>query len=108
MNDALIFDILLKLGGVRSPHAVYPPENAHQLQRLLDLIEDSAYDALKKDGLIYYLLRWHQDDRAVDFAQARCIPPQFVALADAYWYLDTGVDVYVSILLIPELAMSSS
>lgn len=99
MTDVLIFDILLSLGGIKHPATLYPPRNPDILHQLLDAIEESTYDTLKKDGLIYFLLKWHRDDRAEYYAQARCIPPQFVALADAYWYLDAGEDVYVSVVL---------
>lgn len=97
MTDVLIFDILLSLGGVKHPASLYPPRSPAILQKLLDAIDNSTYDTLKKDGLIYFLLKWHRDDRAEYYAYARCIPPQFVALADAYWYLDAGEDVYVSL-----------
>lgn len=96
MADVLIFDILLSLGGIKHPDALYPPRDVSVLERLLNAIEDSTYDALKKDGIVYFLLKWHRDGREVYYAQSRCIPPQFVALADAYWCLDSGEDVPVS------------
>lgn len=95
MDDTLIFDILLSSGGVGDPYVLYPPESPDGLQRLLDKIESSNYDALKKDCLVYFLLKWHQDGRERHFMEQRCIPPQFVALADAYWHLDTGVNIPV-------------
>ncbi len=95
MDDTLIFDILLTAGGVRDPYMLYPPQTPEALQRLLDVIESSNYDSLKKDCLIYFLLKWHQDGREKTFQEQRCIPPQFVALADAYWHLDTGNNVPV-------------
>lgn len=98
MDDILIFDILLTAGGVRQPHALYPPRDVQTLRKLLDAIEATSYDGLKKDCLIYFLLKWHQDDREVQFMEERCIPPQFVALADAYWYLDSGLDIPVSLV----------
>ena len=108
LDDTLIFDILLSSGGVGNPYVLYPPENPDALQRLLDAIESSNYDSLKKDCLIYFLLKWHQDGRERTFQEQRCIPPQFVALADAYWHLDTGVNVpvrYFSSLLQPTSLM---
>lgn len=95
MNDMLIFDILLSSGGIKEPWTCYPPQDVRSLKRLLTAIESSHYDALKKDCLVYYLLKWHQDGREVAFAEARSVPPQFTALADAYWHLDTGLDVSV-------------
>lgn len=98
MNDVLIFDLLLASGGI--PYIapkIYPPRDLEGLKTLLLAILVSTYDALKKDCLIYFLLKWHQDGREVDFSEAVCIPPQFVALADAYWHLDSGVDIGVSV-----------
>ena len=96
LTDNLIFDILLNAGGIREPASVYPPQDVHGLEHLLDVIETSTYDALKKHALVYYLLKWHQDGREAVFRKAYSIPPQFAALADAYWYLDTGVNIPVS------------
>lgn len=95
MSDLLIYDILLSSGGIRHPHTLYPPANGHALERLLDAIAHSTYDALKKDCLVYYLLKWHQDGREDDFKLKRCIPPQFAMLADAYWHLDSGINIAV-------------
>jgi len=97
MDDTLIFDILLTSGGIEDPYQVYPPANVEGLQRLLAVIEGSNYDALKKDCLVYFLLKWHQDGREKKFQEHRCIPPQFAALADAYWHLDSGVNVAVGL-----------
>ncbi|KAF8181999.1 nuclear pore complex assembly-domain-containing protein [Pholiota molesta] len=93
MHDTLLFDVLLMSGGVIEPYLYYPPDDPQSLQTLLDIIESSTYDTLKKDCLVYYLLKWHQDGRERNFQQQRCIPPQFAALSDAYWHLDTGINV---------------
>lgn len=98
MQDSLIFDILLLSGGTNQPHVLYPPENPEGLNRLLEAIANSTYDALKQDSLVYYLLKWYQDGRERTFQQTKCIPPQFSALTDAYWHIDTGVNVTVSLL----------
>ncbi|ESK81851.1 elys protein [Moniliophthora roreri MCA 2997] len=106
LGDTLLFDILLSFGSIKEPDGLYPPANAEVLQRLLDEISKSnTYDALKKDCLVYYLLKWHRDGREARFQRDRSIPPQFVALADAYWYLDSGSDVAraVSLLSDPRL-----
>ena len=95
LGDTLIFDLLLSRGGIQKPDALYPPADVSALQQLLDAIEESQYDTLKKECLVYYLLKWHQDGREGRFQQDRCIPPHFAALADAYWLLDTGADVSV-------------
>ncbi|KAF8068724.1 nuclear pore complex assembly-domain-containing protein [Lyophyllum atratum] len=93
MDDKFIFDILLASGGVEQPDALYPPRNVEDLELLLLAIEDSTYDILKQECLVYYLLKWHQDGREERFQIERCIPPQFTSLADAYWHLDTGINV---------------
>ncbi|KAF9653489.1 hypothetical protein BDM02DRAFT_1590206 [Thelephora ganbajun] len=100
LSDLLFFDTLLLSGGVREPATLYPPTGVSSLSTLLHAIENSNYDRLKKDSLVYFLLKWHQDGREVRFADERCISPQFCALCDAYWHLDTGwnVERAVSIL----------
>ncbi|KAH8103091.1 nuclear pore complex assembly-domain-containing protein [Cristinia sonorae] len=106
MSDVLIFDILLTSGNIRTPSALYPPKDVAGLQRLLHAIEESTYDLLKKDGLVYFLLKWHRDDRATNFHLQRSIPPQFVALADAYWCLDCGMDVPRAITLLADARLN--
>lgn len=96
LGDLLIFDILLSSGGIGEPDTLYPPPDVDSLIRLLDAIESSNYDTLKKECLVYFLLKWHQDGREEKFQTERCIPPQFTALADAYWHLDSGINVPVS------------
>lgn len=96
LDDLLIFDILLRSGSVRSPDILYPPHNEQSLLRLLEAIEKSNYDTLKKDCLVYFLLKWHQDGREDRFAMQKSLPPQFTILADAYWHLDSGINVAVS------------
>jgi hypothetical protein len=95
LSDLLIFDILLSSGGVRQPDTLWPPTDPSSLSRLLSAIEESTYDTLKKDCLVYFLLKWHQDGREERFREERCIPPQFAMLSDAYWHLDSGIHVEV-------------
>ncbi|KAK7034513.1 hypothetical protein VNI00_012360 [Paramarasmius palmivorus] len=103
LSDTLLFDILLSLGSIKEPDTLYPPANTETLQRLLNEISSSdMYDTLKKDCLVYYLLKWHQDGREARFQRDRSIPPQFVALADAYWYLDSGSDVPRAVSLLSD------
>ena len=97
LDGVLLFDILLRTGGIENTDTLYPPRDADSLNRLLEAIERCTYDRLKKDTLLYYLLRWHRDERETYYGQAKCIPPQFAALADACWYLDVGEDVPVRI-----------
>ncbi|KAJ2912630.1 hypothetical protein MD484_g7785, partial [Candolleomyces efflorescens] len=93
LDDKLIFDILLASGGIQDPVSLYPPREPQGLERLLDAIQSSTYDTLKKHTLIYFLLKWHQDGREDRFKIQFSIPPQFSALADAYWYLDSGISI---------------
>lgn len=95
LSDLLFFDTLLLSGGLRDPATLYPPTDIASLSNLLHAIEDSDYDRLKRDSLVYFLLKWHQDGREIRFADERCILPQFCALCDAYWHLDTGWNVEV-------------
>ncbi|KAF8439108.1 nuclear pore complex assembly-domain-containing protein [Boletus edulis BED1] len=108
MSDLLIFDHLLIRGGIRNPDMLFPPADWTALKKVLDAVDQSVYDILKKDCLVYILLKWTWDIDPretnagwdVRYIQDRCIPPQFAALADAYWMLDTGthLDKAVSIL----------
>lgn len=102
LNDRLIYDLLLSSGGIHDPVSLYPPTDAESLQRLLDAIAGSRYDTLKKDSLVYFLLKWHQDAREEGFAKVRCIPPQFRALSDAYWHLDSGIHVERAVSLLAD------
>ncbi|KJA23117.1 hypothetical protein HYPSUDRAFT_163737 [Hypholoma sublateritium FD-334 SS-4] len=106
MLDGLLFDVLLMSGGIEEPYLVYPPDDPQSLQRLLDAIESSTYDTLKKDCLVYFLLKWHQDGRERTFEEQRCIPPQFVALSDAYWHLDTGINVPRAVALLSDARLN--
>ncbi|KAI0087361.1 nuclear pore complex assembly-domain-containing protein [Irpex rosettiformis] len=106
MTDLLIFDILLSSGGIKQPDALYPPHDESQLRDLLDAIEETTYDGLKKDCLVYFLLKWHKDGREERFQDERCIPPQFVVLADAYWFLDSGEDVPCAISLLSDARLN--
>ncbi|KZV76441.1 hypothetical protein PENSPDRAFT_747630 [Peniophora sp. CONT] len=102
MSDQLIFDILLSRGGIKQPDTLYPPSDPASLQRLLEAISNSTYDGLKNDCLVYFLLKWHGDGREAGFADELAIPPQFVALTDAYWHLDSGVDVQRAVHLLSD------
>ncbi|KAF8802250.1 hypothetical protein BYT27DRAFT_7226558 [Phlegmacium glaucopus] len=106
MYNTLIFDILLTSGGIREPYLLFPPEDVESLQKLLDAIQNSTYDTLKKDCLVYFLLKWHQDGREKGFQQQRCIPPQFAALADAYWHLDTGINVPRAVAILSDCRLN--
>ncbi|KAJ3882787.1 nuclear pore complex assembly-domain-containing protein [Lentinula edodes] len=102
LDDTLLFDILLTLGGIREPDTLFPPNDVPGLQRLLNAIAESTYDALKKDCLVYYLLKWHRDGRERRFQRDRLIPPQFAQLAEAYWCLDAAVNVPIAVSLLSD------
>ncbi|KAJ3516020.1 hypothetical protein NLJ89_g1394 [Agrocybe chaxingu] len=106
LDDTLIFDILLHSGGISETYSLYPPVNPRNLQELLDTIESSHYDVLKKDCLVYFLLKWYQDGRERNFQEQRCIPPQFAALADAYWHLDTGINVPRAVAILSDARLN--
>jgi len=95
LSGSLIFDILLTTGGVRDPGTVFPPSDVDSLKTLLNAIADCTFDALKKECLVYYLLKWYRDGREGTFRHERSIPPHFALLADAYWHLDTGIQITV-------------
>jgi len=85
---------------------LYPPTDVPSLLHLLQAIENSNYDTLKKDCLVYFLLKWHQDGRETQFADERCIPPQFSALSDAYWHLDTGLNVPLAVSILSDARLN--
>ncbi|KAH6915851.1 nuclear pore complex assembly-domain-containing protein [Coprinopsis sp. MPI-PUGE-AT-0042] len=104
MDDKLLFDNLLISGGVRDPDFIYPPDDVAGLTRLLSAIDASTFDALKKQTLVYFLLKWEHDGglKADQFKLDCCIPPQFSALADAYWHLDTGLNIGKAISILSD------
>ncbi|KAI0828689.1 nuclear pore complex assembly-domain-containing protein [Trametes gibbosa] len=106
MSDMLVFDILLSSGGIRHPDTLFPPANPEALQRLLEAITHSNYDALKQDCLVYFLLKWHQDGREEEFKENHGIPPQFAALADAYWHLDSGINIGRAVSLLSDARLN--
>ncbi|KAH8113879.1 nuclear pore complex assembly-domain-containing protein [Phellopilus nigrolimitatus] len=93
MSGVLFFDILLQLGGIDNVPSLYPPANLRALKRLLKAVEGASYDSMKRDCLMYYLLKWQMDGREVGYADEKCISPHYAALADAYWLLDTGFNL---------------
>ncbi|KAJ7269867.1 nuclear pore complex assembly-domain-containing protein [Mycena rebaudengoi] len=93
LGDLLLFDILLTSGGIRQPDTLYPPVDVESFHRLLEAIQTSQYDALKRDCLVYFLLKWYHDGREDKFRLERGIPPQFATLSDAYFYLDAGTNI---------------
>lgn len=97
LNDELVFDGLLAQVGIEDAEILFPPTDAEGLERLIEAIEGSTYDDMKKDGLVYYLLKWREDSVADDFMHERGIFPQLAILAGAYWELDAGRDINVSI-----------
>ncbi|OJT08120.1 hypothetical protein TRAPUB_975 [Trametes pubescens] len=106
MSDMLVFDILLSSGGIRHPDTLFPPTDPDSLERLLEAITHSTYDVLKQDCLVYFLLKWHQDGREEEFKEKRGIPPQFASLADAYWHLDSGVNVGRAVSLLSDARLN--
>ncbi|EJC99352.1 uncharacterized protein FOMMEDRAFT_113319 [Fomitiporia mediterranea MF3/22] len=91
--SGLFFDILLHLGGVPDPSTIYPPSSIPALKHLLDAIESASYDDMKRDCLVYYLLKQTSDGRDERYIDEKVISPQYVALADAYWQLDNGINL---------------
>ena len=107
MSDMLIFDTLLYQGGIKTPHNLYPPRDKPSLRALLNAIDESRYDTLKKDNLVYFLLKWNGEEKAQMFKEQKCMPPHYSALVDAYYLLDTGSDIAVCDALGSPLSMTS-
>ncbi|KAG9313526.1 nuclear pore complex assembly-domain-containing protein [Chiua virens] len=115
MSDLLIFDVLLIRGGIPSPDMLFPPLDWASLKKLLNAIDESVYDILKKDCLIYILLRFAWDLDVKDpnhgwrerYIEERCIPPQFELLADAYWQVDTGICLSNAVCLLSDARLNT-
>ena len=97
----------------------FPPSSQPAVHALLDQINSSeAFDKVKKDCLVYYLLLWafpverfpapalpptstaaptearrREDDRASRFARAEVLPPSFTRTTTAYYLLDQGYHI---------------
>ncbi|KAJ6595849.1 nuclear pore complex assembly-domain-containing protein [Mycena vulgaris] len=107
LGDLLLFDILLTSAGIRQPDTLYPPVDVESFHRLLDAIQTSQYDALKKDCLIYFLLKWYQDNREDKYRLEKCIPPHFASLADAYWHLDAGINIPRAVSILSDARLNT-
>lgn len=94
LSDLLLFDVLLNGADVAATE-FYPPHDPESLGNLLAAIDGCKLDQLKRDCLVYYLLKWHTDGRESLWVEERCIPAQFMIKMDAYWYLDKGIELPV-------------
>ena len=81
---------MLEAARVPNYEHYYPPKDAYTFKKLCHAIWSAEWDTMRKDCIIYYLLKWWGDGREVKFRKTKCIPPQFSALADAYYSLDIG------------------
>ncbi|KAG6873667.1 hypothetical protein C0995_012601 [Termitomyces sp. Mi166 len=106
LEDKFIFDILLEAGGIERPWTLFPPRALEDLELVLQAIELSDYDILKKECLVYYLLKWHNDGRESRFQEERSIPSQYTNLADAYWHLDAGCDIPRAVSLLSDARLN--
>ncbi|EIM89095.1 uncharacterized protein STEHIDRAFT_53382, partial [Stereum hirsutum FP-91666 SS1] len=106
MADRLLFDVVLHAGGLHDPADYFPPSNQDTLRELLKKIDGLKFDSLKRDCLVYSLLKWHRDGREKVFREERCIPPQFSALSDAYWHLDAGVEVQKAVSILSDVRLN--
>ncbi|KAF9219496.1 hypothetical protein BS17DRAFT_419607 [Gyrodon lividus] len=114
MSDFLLFDVLLIRGAIPTPDILFPPSDCAGLRKLLEAIDGSVYDRLKKDCLVYILLKWAWDADGretnpgwdIRFVEKRCIPPQFAALADAYWLLDTGSNLAKAVSILSDARLN--
>lgn len=96
MSGELFFDELLRLGGCEDPASIYPPHNMLSLTVLIDAILALSYDSMKRECLVYYLLKQLQEGKEVPFGEERAISPHYLAITDAYWELDSGINLDVS------------
>lgn len=95
MSGTLFFDILLTLGGIHNANLIFPPTNKDEYSILLDAIFASSYDNMKRDCLIYYLLKYLMNTSEVAFASQQMLTQHYASIADAYWFLDNGYNLDV-------------
>ncbi|KAF7351270.1 Protein transport protein SEC24 [Mycena sanguinolenta] len=84
-----------------------PKQIEHRRARLLEAIDTSTYDALKRNCLVYFLLKWYQDGREERFKLEKCIPPQFASLSDAYWHLDAGTNILRAVSILADARLNT-
>lgn len=86
----LFFDRLLTVMGLKESISSYPPASFNDLSALVKQIMAVDSDDLKKNCLIYYLIRdrSHSSNQHEMFAQRTAIPSNYKHLIDAYWSLD--------------------
>ncbi|PLW11557.1 hypothetical protein PCANC_20584 [Puccinia coronata f. sp. avenae] len=77
IDGMLFFDRLMKLGSIPNSTDLFPPPHPSRLRQLLDSIEACSFDILKKNCLVYYLLKEYCDNRETRFAIDRLIPSHF-------------------------------
>ncbi|EGG12462.1 uncharacterized protein MELLADRAFT_101638 [Melampsora larici-populina 98AG31] len=87
-GNLLFFDRLLLLASISNHKKLYPPTNLNVLKSLLDSIDTCPFDSLKKNCLIYYLLKEYGDKREDAFASDKLIPSHFTTGIDGLWALD--------------------
>nr|CAG8634342.1 13670_t:CDS:2 [Entrophospora candida] len=98
MDNELIIDLLLKF--VSIDNSLYPPHGKDELKALFDAIySDIEIDALRKNCLMYYILKFWRSDKHQSFATTYLILPNFVNLMDGYWSLDNGYYSEASLFL---------
>ncbi|PLW46680.1 hypothetical protein PCASD_03641 [Puccinia coronata f. sp. avenae] len=88
IDGMLFFDRLMKLGSIPNSTDLFPPPHPSRLRQLLDSIEACSFDILKKNCLVYYLLKEYCDGRETRFAIDRLIPSHFSRGLDGLWALD--------------------
>ncbi|KAA1138686.1 hypothetical protein PGTUg99_034576 [Puccinia graminis f. sp. tritici] len=88
IDGMLFFDRLMKLGSIPNFKDLFPPPHPSRLRQLLDSIDACSFDLLKKNCLVYYLLKEYGDGRENRFAIDRLIPSHFSRGLDGLWALD--------------------
>ncbi|MBW0498833.1 hypothetical protein O181_038548 [Austropuccinia psidii MF-1] len=88
VHGLLFFDRLMLLGSISNYKELFPPSHPSRLRQLLDSIDGSPFDLLKKNCLVYYLLKEYGDARETKFAIDRLIPSHFTLSLDGLWALD--------------------
>lgn len=72
---------------------LYPPRDFTGLRKLLSAISDSdSFDSLKKDCLVYYLLKDYKDGREHDFSRSKRIVSAGHAVRDVFGSLQLSAD----------------
>ncbi|KAK9461601.1 nuclear pore complex assembly-domain-containing protein, partial [Lipomyces oligophaga] len=89
LSGSLFFDLLCSnIVGIQDVHLVYPPAKGEVLRDLFEQIDSANSDLLKKQLLLYYILKDFGLQNAKEFSEQVLLPEAHKMLIDGVYYLD--------------------